>query len=67
MKVGDLVQSSAFVGQNGIILEVDILSNKPENETWYFVHWLTTNEAYTSRRDHQEWLRPWEIEAKDIP
>jgi len=67
MKVGDLVQSSAFEGQNGIILEVDVLNNKPENETWYFIHWLTTNEAYTSRRDRQEWCRSHEIEARDIP
>lgn len=64
MKVGDLIQSSAFEGQNGIILEVDILSNTPENETWFFVHWLSANEAYISRR---EWLRPWEIEPRDIP
>ncbi len=66
MKVGDLIQSSAFVGQHGIILEVDTIENSPENETWLFVHWLSTNKAYTSRRDHQEWLRPWEIEPRDI-
>jgi len=67
VKVGDLIQSSAFEGQNGIILEVDILSNTPENETWFFVHWLSANEDYTSRRDRQEWCRSWEIEARDIP
>jgi len=58
VKVGDLIQSSAFEGQNGIILEVDILS------TWLFVHWLSVNKAYL--RGPQEWLRPWEIEPRDI-
>jgi hypothetical protein len=64
VKVGDLIQSSAFVGQNGIILEVDVLSNKPENETWYFVHWLSADRF--SNKNRTEWLRPWEIEARDI-
>jgi hypothetical protein len=66
VKVGDLIQSSAFVGQNGIILEVDRIENSPENEIWLLIHWLSANEAYTSRRDRREWLRPWEIEPRDI-
>ena len=61
MKVGDLIKSSAYVGQNGIILEVDRIENSPENEIWFFVHWLSANEAYTSRRDRQEWCRSWEL------
>lgn len=64
MKVGDLIQSSAFEGQNGIILEVDRIENSPENEIWFFVHWLSANEAYTSRRDHREWCRSWELEPR---
>ena len=64
MKVGDLVQSSAFEEQNGIILEVDVLNNKPENETWYFVHWLTTYPHPDASR--QEWCRSHEIEVRDI-
>jgi hypothetical protein len=66
MKVSDLIRSSAFVEQNGIILEIDIILNNPDHEAWYLVHWLSTNASYSTRPDHREWVRPWEIELRDI-
>jgi len=68
VKVGDFIQSSAFLDQNGIILETDVISNHPDNETWFLVHWLRRGPDPFSRdrrplkKNRQEWLRPWEIE-----
>ncbi len=66
MKVGDLIQSSAFVGQSGIILEVDVVSNQPDNETWFLVHWFTVMPGLSMRKNRSEWLRSFEIEPRDI-
>jgi len=66
-KVSDLVQSSAFTEQNGIILEVEITPNTPSYEAWYLVHWFSTNLSYkVLRPNRQEWLRSYEIEIRDI-
>lgn len=65
MKVGDLVQSSAFLDQNGIILEVDVISNQPDNETWFLVHWFTVMSGLSMKKGRCEWLRCWEIEPRD--
>ena len=72
-KVSDLVQSSAFTEQNGIILEVETTPNSLNYEAWYLVHWFSTTEkkkllkaSYNTRPDHREWLRRWEIEICDI-
>lgn len=66
MKVGDFIQSSAFLNQNGIILETDIISNEPDNETWFFVHWFTVMSGLSMKKGRKEWLRSWEIEPRDI-
>tara|TARA_Y100001973_G_scaffold96102_1_gene150418 strand:+ start:96 stop:302 length:207 start_codon:yes stop_codon:yes gene_type:complete len=67
MKVGDLIQSSAFERQHGIILEVD-LSN-PDG-IWYHVHWLRLNRFYAPPLEEDwrktEWCRKHEIEPRDI-
>ena len=65
MKVSDLVRSSAFVEQNGIILEIDTNNNAPENETWLLIHWFW---IHPFRREglSREWVRPWEIKLRDI-
>ena len=67
MKVGDFIQSSAFVEQNGIVIDVE---GDPDG-SWYQVVWLKVNEGYfgyTGRRDlpRKEWVRGHEIEARDI-
>jgi len=66
MKVGDFIQSSAFLDQNGIILETDVVSNQPDNETWFLVHWFTVMPGLSMKKGRREWLRCWEIEARDI-
>jgi hypothetical protein len=66
VKVGDLVQSSAFLDQSGIILEVDVISNQPDNETWFLVHWFTVMSGLSMKKGRREWLRCWEIEPRDI-
>ena len=66
MKVGDFIQSSAFLDQNGIILEVDVISNQPDNETWFLVHWFTVMSGLSMKKGRCEWLRCWEIEAREI-
>ena len=66
MKVGDLVQSSAFLDQSGIILETDFISNRPDNETWFLVHWLTVPSGHRIKKNRREWLRSFEIEAREI-
>jgi len=66
VKVGDFIQSSAFVDQNGIILETDVISNHPDNETWFLVHWFTVMSGLSMKKGRQEWLRSWEIELRDL-
>lgn len=66
MKVGDFIQSSAFVDQNGIILETDVISNHPDNETWFLVHWFTVMSGLSMKKNRREWLRSWEIELRDL-
>ena len=66
MKVGDLIQSSAFLDQSGIILETDVISNQPDNETWFLVQWFTVMSGLSMRKNRSEWLRSWEIEPRDI-
>ncbi len=66
MKVGDLIQSSAFLDQSGIILETDVISNQPDNETWFLVHWFTALSGLSMSKNRSEWLRSWEIEPRDI-
>ena len=41
MKVGDFIQSSAFVEQNGIVIEVERDFDGP----WYQVMWLKVNKG----------------------
>lgn len=66
MKVGDLIQSSAFINQSGIILETDVISTRPDNETWFLVYWLTVPSGHRIKKNRREWLRPWEIELRDL-
>ena len=68
MKVSDLVRSSAFVEQNGIILEIDTNNNAPENETWLLIHWFWIPPVRLRRslRFPREWVRPREIKLRDI-
>jgi len=66
VKVGDLIQSSAFLDQSGIILETDVISNQPDNETWFLVHWFTVMSGLSMRKNRSEWLRSWEIEPREV-
>ena len=69
MKVGDLIQSSAFEGQHGIVIETDY-----ENDaigSWYHVVWLKVSRHYYliwNKDDgiQYEWCREHEIEPRDI-
>ena len=68
MKVGDLIQSSAFEGQHGIVIETD---HKSEADgPWYHVVWLKVNHnyalSYTKDWSRYEWCRKHEIEPRDI-
>jgi hypothetical protein len=70
MKVGDLIQSTAFQNLYGIIVETDVIQNDPDNEDWFLVHWFMPDKSPVPlglRRNGREWVRPWEIEARDIP
>ncbi len=70
MKVGDLIQSTAFQSLRGIIVETDVIQNEPDNEDWFLVHWFMPDKSPVPlglRRNGREWVRPWEIEARDIP
>jgi hypothetical protein len=70
VNVGDLVQSSAFQNLYGIIVETDVIQNYPENEDWFLVYWFLTDKSSVPlglRRNGREWVRPWEIEVRDIP
>jgi len=68
VKVGDLIQSSAFQGQHGIVIETD---HKSEADgPWYHVVWLKVNHnyalSYTKDWSRYEWCRKHEIEPRDI-
>ena len=64
MKVGDLIQSSAFQGQHGIVIETD--HENDADSSWYHVVWLKVNRSYALSHnkgwDRYEWCRPHEIE-----
>ena len=68
MKVGDLIQSSAFEGQHGIVIETDHKLCAPDS--WYHVVWLKVNRSYALSHnkgwDRYEWCRSHEIEPCDI-
>ncbi len=68
MKVGDLIQSSAFQGQHGIVIETD--HENDADSSWYHVVWLKVNRSYALSHnkgwDRYEWCRPHEIEPRDI-
>ena len=67
MKVGDLIQSSAFVEQNGIVINIE----GDADGSWYEVMWLRVNKGYFGYNGsrplpRKEWVRGHEIEARDI-
>lgn len=65
MKVGDFIQSSAFVEQNGIVIEVKRDADGP----WYQVVWLKLNKGYWGSScplPRKEWVLGDEIEVRDI-
>ena len=68
MKVGDLIQSSAFQGQHGIVIETD--HENDADSSWYHVVWLKVNRSYALSHnkgwDRYEWCRSHEIEPCDI-
>ena len=68
MKVGDLIQSSAFQGQHGIVIETD--HKNDADGSWYHVVWTKVNHnyalSYTKDWSRYEWCRKHEIEARDI-
>ena len=68
MKVGDLIQSSAFDGQHGIVIETDHELDAPDS--WYHVVWFKVNHNYslsfTKNWKRYEWCRKHEIEPRDI-
>ena len=69
MKVGDLIQSSAFQGQHGIVIETESHSSYG-GPSWYHVVWLKVNHNYansfTKNWKRYEWCRKHEIEPRDI-
>lgn len=70
MNVGDLIKSTAFRNLYGIIVETDVIQNDPDNEHWFLVHWFLADKSPVPlglRRNTREWVRPWEIETRDIP
>jgi len=68
MKVGDLIQSSAFGGQNGIVIETD--HENDADGSWYHVVWFKLNRHYylssNKNCDRYEWCRKHEITPRDI-
>ena len=68
MKVGDLIQSSAFQGQHGIVIETD--HERDADGSWYHIVWLKVNHNYALSHnkgwDRYEWCRSHEIEPCDI-
>lgn len=69
MKVGDLIQSSAFEGQHGVIIETESYSPYLD-ASWYHVVWLKVNRSHALHHnkgwDRHEWCRSHEIELVDI-
>lgn len=67
MKVGDLIQSSAFEGQRGIIIRTD---HESDGSSWYEVAWVSVNRHYSmnfnTSWNRREWCRRHEIELIDI-
>ena len=69
MKVGDLIKSSAFEGQHGVIIETE--SHSPYDDAfWYHVVWFKLNRHYALNHHkdwgRHEWCRSHEIEPRDI-
>lgn len=68
MKVGDLIQSSAFQEQHGIVIETDHDLDAPDS--WYHIVWFKVNHNYalsfTKNWTRYEWCRKHEIEPRDI-
>ena len=68
MKVGDLIQSSAFQEQHGIVIETDHDLDAPDS--WYHIVWFKVNHNYalsfTKNWTRYEWCRSHEIEPRDI-
>ena len=68
MKVGDLIQSSAFQEQHGIVIETDHDLDAPDS--WYHIVWFKVNHNYaisfTKNWKRYEWCRKHEIEPRDI-
>ena len=69
MQVGDLIQSSAFEGQHGVIIETE--SHSPYDDAfWYHVVWFKLNRHYALSHNkdwgRHEWCRAHEIEPRDI-
>jgi hypothetical protein len=67
MKVGDFIQSSAFVEQNGIVINIE----GDADGSWYEVMWLRVNKGYFGYNGsrplpRKEWVRGHEIEVRDI-
>jgi len=68
VKVGDLIQSSAFEGQHGIVIETDDELDAPD--CWYHIVWFKVNHNYalsfTKNWKRYEWCRKHEIDPRDI-
>ena len=68
MKVGDLIQSSAFQEQHGIVIETDHDLDAPDS--WYHIVWFKVNHNYalsfTKNWTRYEWCLKHEIEPRDI-
>ena len=68
MKVGDLIQSSAFEGHHGIVIEAD--HENDADSSWYHIVWFKVNHNYALSHnkgwDRYEWCRSHEIEPCDI-
>ena len=68
MRVGDLIKSSAFGGQNGIVIETD--HENDADGSWYHIVWFKVTRHYylisNKDWDRYEWCRKHEIEPRDI-
>ena len=68
MKVGDLIKSSAFGGQNGIVIETD--HENDADGSWYHIVWFKVSSYYylSSNKGWKryEWCRKHEIEPCEI-
>jgi len=68
VKVGDLIRSSAFEGQHGIVIETD--HERDAGRSWYHIVWFKVNRHYAlsfnKDWDRYEWCRKHEIEPRDI-